>query len=271
MKSKLNEKYKEFCKILERIKNIINVAHGCNEELYWKKRYYSKAFKKEKEIFYEEFRHLKNLLKKTKNFKKIEKILYILEGHINDLIILREDDERSKINKKYEVLERFLKYWVDIKVYIEDLKISNKIYEISEKTPKKIKGVLKESIDCLNAECYKGSVVMSRHAYEAALVLKFKQLDKKEPIELDKCSKCQNEINICPHCNKKLPEKKMGIMKLHKWALNKDIIPKQFSKIGNLISEIGASGAHPFIFDADSDDADLSIRMVIFLLKKIKK
>lgn len=249
------EQFDKFMKSLQNLEKILERDKANNRQVYWTP--YDKPFKKESRILQEAFHHLKKFLLQAKD-QEINDKLTLLQSLINNLLTMDKDNLESDVSRKLSTTDSINKEIVDIKIFIEGLE--GEKYEIPENCPEEIKIVLEEAIGCHNHNYEKASVVMSRNAYETLLNLKFREVQGKEPIESIKCPKCGHISG----------EKPMGLVKLHKWALEEGFIDKKYEKIGYLISEFAVEGAHPF-GEVKPEDADLAIRMDIFLLKKIKK
>lgn len=101
---------------------------------------------------------------------------------------------------------------------------------------------------------------MCRRAYEAALSIKFQEMEKKYPLE---------NLN-CPSCNKVIINSKpINITKLHKWAIGKELIPSKLDNIGYIIPRLGSGGAHysKEKLPRDPDIAKVSLITTLTLLK----
>jgi len=145
-------------------------------------------------------------------------------------------------------------------VEFEDIKI--KSFEIPNELPMNESRIdLEEAIKDYDNGCFISCLVLCRRSYEGALLELFRSKEKKDPIEVRKCKKCNNELG----------RSYIGIVNMHNWAINKGYINNKFKSIGILISDLGAGGAHPPLqeFSRDKEVARVSIVTLIVLLKSI--
>ncbi|MBI2542992.1 MAG: hypothetical protein HYW24_02295 [Candidatus Aenigmarchaeota archaeon] len=175
-----------------------------------------------------------------------------LTDTLNNLLSSGDIDERfGKIDETFSLLN-------SLDVEVGPL-ITESSFEIPEIPNIEVKLDVEEAKMNLNNNSFVSSLVMSRRAYEGALLELFKKIEGRDPIEL-KCEKCGRGGY-------------MGIIKLHNWALEKRFVNEKLKSLGYLISDLGAGGAHPPLqdFPRDKGIARASLAALLAVLDFIYK
>ncbi len=165
--------------------------------------------------------------------------------------------------EKIELIKNLERFWPDLEIEFETLKLNIRSFEIPEEIPMtEYRLDLEESIKDFDNGCFISSLVMCRRAYEGALVNLYKSKTGKEPIEEVKCKNCKATIRDKSY---------MGIAKLHDWAIQNGFVTDKLKQVGFLLTDMGAGAAHPPLtqFPRDKDMAKLGITATIALLKEI--
>ncbi len=181
---------------------------------------------------------------------------------IDDTIsILLSNTEDNK--EKLDAIKNLERYWPDLEIEFEDLRLKIRSFEIPEEIPMtEYRLDLEEAIKNFDNGCFISSLVMSRRAYEGALVALYKSKNSKEPIEELKCKSCKAMLKDKAY---------MGIAKLHNWAIKNNFVTDKLQQVGFLLTDIGAGAAHPPLtqFPRDKEMAILGITATLALLKEI--
>ena len=169
--------------------------------------------------------------------------------------------------KNYEekllAIENLERFWPELEIEFEVLKLKLKNYEIPKEIPKTESRLdLEEAIKDFDNGCDISSLVMCRRSYEGALVTLYKENTGHDPIEQVTCKHCKAVIRDKSY---------MGIAKLHNWAISNDLVTDKLKHVGFLVTDLGAGGAHPPLteFPRDKEMAKLGITATIALLKRI--
>jgi len=177
-------------------------------------------------------------------------------------LILKLIDKETKNEEKEDLFEKIELSWQDLCLDMENLQVNNENHNIPSEIPfTDVRFDLEEAIRDLHNGCYLSAIVMCRRAYEGALISKYKQIEGKEPVKQLLCKNCKNVVK---------GKLFIGIVELHKWAVENKIISDKFKDIGFLVPNLGAGGAHPIdAFPRDPDVANVSITTTVALLKQV--
>jgi len=178
-----------------------------------------------------------------------------------EMLILVFIDKSVSVEKKEELWEKIELKWQDLALDLKPTQ-NEEIQTIpTEIISGEVRSDLEEAMRASKNACFLSSVVMCRRAYEGALTAKYKELEGKEPLKSIVCKNCKNTVKGNMH---------FGIVELHKWAVEKKIIPSKFRDVGFLVPNMGAGGAHPDeTFPRDETVAKISITTTFALLKQI--
>lgn len=155
------------------------------------------------------------------------------------------------------------KFWPDLEVEFENLKLNIRSFEIPEEMPMTEHRLdLEEAIKDFDNGCFISALVCCRRAYEGALVQMYKSKTAKEPQEDVKCQHCKKTLRSNAY---------MGITKLHNWAIENKIVTERLRQVGFLVTDMGAGAAHPPLkdFPRDKELASLGITATLALMKEI--
>ena len=180
---------------------------------------------------------------------------------VSDVITNILSDKKN--NEKLDVINDLERFWPELEIEFENLKLNLRSFEIPEEIPMiEYRFDLEEAIKDFDNGCFISSLVLCRRAYEGALVAAYKSKNKKDPIEDIKCKHCNNQIRGNAY---------MGIAKLHGWAIENKIITDKLKQVGFLLTDMGAGAAHPPLseFPRDKEIARLGITATIALLKEM--
>lgn len=250
-KIKMSKRTKQ---IIIEFENLINKLHEyCDVQSKLNKYTGNQHYKKRLKSSFLEINHLMKKIRKTVRTDTFnyDKLFSLIEKLID------------KDNVEFEEsMEKIQLAWQDLQLDMDNLQVHDNSYCIpKEILLTDIRLDLEEAIRDFQNGCYLSAIVMCRRAYEGALISKFKQIELKDPIKQLLCKNCKNIVKDKVY---------MGIVELHKWAVDKKIISEKFKDIGFLIPNLGAGGAHPTdSFPRDSDVANISITSTIVLLKQI--
>jgi len=113
---------------------------------------------------------------------------------------------------------------------------------------------------CFVNRLWEPAVVMCRRSYETALVLKYKEIEKKNP----------EKEPSCPKCSYKLGRRPMNITELHEWAVKNQFVREKLTGMGIVIKDIGAGGAHPIEYGVvDKSIAEVAFKCTVILVNDI--
>jgi hypothetical protein len=111
-------------------------------------------------------------------------------------------------------------------------------------------------LGCHSNQLWKAAAVMVRRAYEGALILKYKEIEGKEP----------EKEGSCPKCSAKMGRRPMSITDLHYWAAGQGQVREKMDGISILLKDLGAGGAHPTksrVMDPDTTEIILKCGAVL--------
>lgn len=180
---------------------------------------------------------------------------------VSDVVTNMLSDDKN--NEKLEAINNLERFWPELEIEFENLKLDIRSFEIPQEIPMtEYRFDLEEAIKDFDNGCFISSLVLCRRAYEGALVALYKSKNKKDPIEDIKCKHCENLIREKSY---------MGIAKLHGWAIDNKIITDKLKQVGFLLTDMGAGAAHPPLaeFPRDKEIARLGITATLALLKEI--
>lgn len=168
--------------------------------------------------------------------------------------VLGKNNFDERLEKIDDVLALLNKLDVDVGPFLVESG-----FEIPSIPNIEVKLDIEEARDDLEANAFVSSLVMSRRAYEGALVELFRKTEKRDPTE--------------PQCTSCGRGRYMGIVKLHRWAISKGFVNERLKSLGYLISDLGAGGAHPPLqeFPRNKEIARASLAALIAVLKDIYK
>lgn len=205
------------------------------------------------------FIEINNSLKKIKRLLSNENSINFneVESEIFKLI-----DEKNDVREKQKILENIELKWQDLRLDLENIHVVNETHKISSEIPNTdVRLDLEEAIKDYQNGCFLSSIVMCRRAYEGALISKYKQVEKKDPLKNIICKSCKNILKSNAF---------FGIVELHNWAIGKKVIPDKFKDIGFLVPNLGAAGAHPTeLFPRDSEVTNIVIATTLALVKRV--
>lgn len=202
------------------------------------------------------YRFFKAKIMKSKNIKLKEKF-----SVINDLILSILDEKKH--TERLEKIKELETFWPELEIEFEDLKLNIRSFDIPEEIPiTEYRLDLDEAIKNFDNGCFVSSLVLCRRAYEGALVEFFKTKEKKIPIENIICKGCKIVIKKGVY---------KGITKLHKWAIENNLVTDRLRQVGFLLTDMGAGAAHPPLtqFPRNKELARLGITATIALLKEL--
>lgn len=168
----------------------------------------------------------------------------------------------TKYEKKLEAIKQLELFWPDLEIELSNVKSFQQSFEIPNVIPMNEQRLdLAEAIKDYDDGCYLSSHVLCRRSYEGTLVQLYKSIVQKDPVE---------DVH-CPKCKATIRHSYMGIVKLHLWALENNLITEKLKQVGFLVSDIGAGGAHPPLkdFSRDPEMAKLCITATITLLNEL--
>lgn len=245
----------EFPKLVELINNYHSIIKKYVEG------HYNSLYKSKLEEKVNLINHTNTFIKagidKSNNKNLIDKFNSVYEK------IVQLIDDNTTYPNKLEIIKELNHIWPDIEIEFENFSI--KSFDIPNEIPMTESRLdLEEAIKDYDAGCYISSLVLCRRAYEGSLVNLYKSIEGKDPIETRKCNNCNTVL---------YKDAYFGIVKLHKWAIEKNFVTEKLDKVGFLLSDIGAGSAHPPLkdFPRDKDLAKLGIDATIMLLKEIYK
>jgi hypothetical protein len=220
--------------------------------------YYKSQFKESKKVLSRELAYSSDTVAKADDKTlqdSFDKVRSILVNAISNLAI-------GEIPKSIDDLELS---WPEIEVAAGRSTTSDPQLAIPEEIPMTDYRVdLEEAIKTFRAGFYLPSLVLCRRAYEAALVLLYKNKTGRPPIDPLKCPACKQVIN---------PGSYIGIAKLHRWAISEGYVSQRLESVGFLLSDLGAGAAHPPLtpFKRDPEIAKLGIVATGTLLKEVSE
>lgn len=243
---------------LQQLTEIINkVKSNMNNLLKYKgNQHYNKQLDSSLKELNRSHKFLKAKINRT-NKDKLKNKFRIVNDAVADIL------SNSEFKEKLGIIENLEKFWPDLEIEFENLKLNIRSFEVPEEIPiTEYRLDLEESIKDFDNGCFISSLVMCRRAYEGALVTVYKAKNRKEPIEEIKCKSCKNVIRDKAY---------IGIAKLHDWAINNSLVTDKLKQVGFLLTGIGAGAAHPPLtqFHRDKEMARLGITATLALLKEI--
>jgi len=170
--------------------------------------------------------------------------------------LIKELLEKNNFEERLEKIDSVLTLLNKLDIDVGPFRVETS-FEIPNIPDIEVQLDVKEARNDLEANTFISSLVMSRRAYEGALVELFRKIEKKDPTE-PKCATCGRGGY-------------MGIVKLHKWAIAKGFVNEKLKSLGYLISDLGAGGAHPPLqeFPRNKEIARAILAALIAVLKDI--
>lgn len=244
---------------LQQFINIINKAKDIIKKLlrYKGNQHYKKQLESSLDALNRSYKFLRAKIHRTDKDGLKEKFK-IVDTTISNLLSNSKDN-----NEKLEAIKNLGRYWPELEIEFEDLKLKIRSFEIPEEIPMtEYRLDLEEAIKNFDNGCFISSLVMCRRAYEGALVASYKSKTGKEPIEEIKCKSCKAMLKDKAY---------MGIAKLHNWAIENNFVTDKLKQVGFLLTDMGAGAAHPPLtqFARDKEMARLGITATLALLKEI--
>jgi hypothetical protein len=246
------EELKEFTEIVSKVKNSL-----ANLLKYKGNKHYKKLLDESLKELNRSHKFLKAKIDRANKVELKEKFKTVDKEVANIL-------SDSKYNDKLESIKNLDRFWPELEIEFENLKLNIRSFEVPEEIPMtECRFDLEEAIKDFDNGCFISSLVLCRRAYEGALVSLYKsKMLGNEPVEEVKCKHCKNLIRDKSY---------MGIAKLHSWAIDNRIITEKLKQVGFLLTDMGAGAAHPLLaeFPRDKEMARLGITATLTLLKEI--
>lgn len=244
---------------LQQFINIINKAKDIIKKLlrYKGNQHYKKQLESSLDALNRSYKFLRAKIHRTDKDGLKEKFK-IVDTTVSNLLSNSKDN-----NEKLEAIKNLERYWPELEIEFEDLKLKIRSFEIPEEIPMtEYRLDLEEAIKNFDNGCFISSLVMCRRAYEGSLVASYKSKTGKEPIEEIKCKSCKAMLKDKAY---------MGIAKLHNWAIENNFVTDKLKQVGFLLTDMGAGAAHPPLtqFPRDKEMAILGITATLALLKEI--
>ncbi len=242
---------RQYINIIDKVKAILENLHKYKGNQHYKKQLVASL----KELN-RSHRFLKAKIDKTNKIEIKEKF-----GIVHDTITSILSD--SKNDEKLATIGELERYWPELEIEFENLKLSIKSFDIPEEIPMtEYRFDLEEAIKDFDNGCFISALALCRRCYEGALVALYKSRTGKNPEEEIRCKHCRNLIKDKAY---------MGIAKLHNWAIGNKFITDKLRQVGFLLTDMGAGAAHPPLseFPRDIEMSRLGITATLALLKEI--
>jgi len=246
------EELHQFINIIKKVKDIINKLLKYKGNKHYKKQMESSLTELNRSYTF-----LRAKIHRTDKDGLKEKFK-IVDNAVPNLLSSTKDN-----NEKLEVIRNLERFWPELEMEFEDLKLKIRGFGIPEEIPMtEYRLDLEEAIKNFDNGCFISSLVMCRRAYEGALVASYKSKTGKEPIEEIRCKSCKAMLKDKAY---------MGIAKLHHWAIENNFVTDKLRHVGFLLTDMGAGAAHPPLtqFPRDKEIARLGITATLALLKEI--
>lgn len=247
----LKKELNKLWNIISNLRDSIEYLRKYNSNKFYKRKYESTSKKLNR--FYKFFKAKLESLEKESLDEKIKK----LDEYMSVLL------SEKKYDKKLSTIQQLELFWPELEIEFEDLKIKTKSFDVPSEIPiNESRLDLEEAIRNYDNGCYLSALVMCRRAYEGALAEIYKSKTGEEPLEEIRCKHCNNVIRGKSY---------IGISRLHKWAIEKELITEKLKQIGFLVPDLGAGAAHPPLkrFSRDKEIAKLGLTVTITLLKEL--
>ncbi len=243
---------KQFIEVINKVKEALE-----NLQKYKSNQHYKKLLDGSLKELNRSHKFLKAKIDRTGKTEIVEKFKTVSDAVTNIISNIKNNEKLVAINQ----LDRF---WPDLEIEFENLKLNIRSFDIPEEIPMtEYRFDLEEAIKDFDNGCFISSLVLCRRSYEGALVALYKTKNKKDPVEETKCR----------HCAKVIRDKSyMGIARLHNWAIEDKNITEKLKQVGFLLTDMGAGAAHPPLaeFPRDKEMARLGITATLALLKEIQ-
>jgi len=241
----------KFIEVVEKVRNALK-----NLDKYKSNTYYKRKLSYSLKELNRSHKFLKAKIDNTKQIGIKDKF-----GTVNNAIeVILSDNKYSEKLECISILERF---WPELEIEFENLKLNIKSYDIPEEIPMtEYRFDIEEAIKDFDNGCFISALALCRRSYEGALVTLYKSTTGKDPVGEVKCKHCKNIIR-----NKAY----MGIAKLHHWAIDNKFITDKLKQVGFLLTDMGAGATHPPLseFPRDIEMSRLGITATLALLKEI--
>ncbi len=209
-------------------------------------------------------------LKKKEAFIKINGLIKRLNQQVSEVKsfeklkekILIFIDEKTEYKQKVDLFDEIELNFQDVFLESDSVQTFDSKHTIPSEIPfTPVRLDLEEAIRDATNGCYLSSLVMCRRAYEGALIEKYKETEKSDPLKQIACKNCKNVVRANVF---------MSITELHKWAVDTKVISDKFRDVGFLVPNLGSGGAHPTEdFPRDQEVANIVVSTTLSLLKQV--